>query len=100
MTVDYSLIPGHCQDGMRQYIEAGRPTGSFLRAVLENDLIESFRCADDINVCRIRDYLVFMHNYAPAMCYGSPEKVEAWINAGGMKGIRERAHQVRGRDND
>ena len=77
--LDYSMIPEHCRDGIQLYIEQGIPPGSFLQAVLENNLVRAFGMADHIDMHHIRDYCEFLYNEAPASSWGSPEKVEAWI---------------------
>ena len=78
MKIDYSRLPEHMQGPMRRYIENGIPPGSFLRAVLSNDLRAAFQRADDINGPRIRDFVVFLYNEAPRGCYGSPSAVNEW----------------------
>ena len=77
--IDYSSLPIHCQEGMRDYIEHQCPTGGFLYAVLSNDLRMAFLKADDVNALRIKDYLVFLERHAPPQCYGSKENVERWL---------------------
>lgn len=42
--------------------KVGYPGGSFAKAVVDNDLSESFGRADDINVHCIRFYLMLMYN--------------------------------------
>ena len=87
MSIDYSDLPAHMQDGMRLYIERGIPPGSFQRAVLSNDLMEAFRRADDVNQHAMRDYAVFLTCQAPCGCFGSPDHVKEWIAHGGMVGL-------------
>ena len=77
--IDYSRLPHHCQDGLREYIEHRRPVGDFLYAVLSNDLKEAFVRADDINIERMFDYVKFLYSQAPSPCWGSPEKVQKWL---------------------
>lgn len=84
--IDYSRLPAHMQDGMRRYIDHGIKPGSFLVAVLSNDLMEAFKRADDVNVAAMVEYARFLYNQAPCVCYGSPEHVKDWISAGGLKG--------------
>lgn len=86
MTIDYSSLPLHMQDGMRLYVEHGIQPGSFLTAVLSNDLMRALGRADDINLHALPAYGRFLYNDAPSWCFGSPEKVEAWIERGGMLG--------------
>lgn len=87
MDIDYSRLPGHMQDGFRLYIERGIPGGSFMTAVLSNDLMGAFGRADDINRARLFDTCAFLANHAPIGCYGSPERVKDWIKDGGLEGI-------------
>lgn len=72
------LIPRYMFDGIKYYILDGRPTGSFLYALLSNDLFAAVERADDINQGYIVNWVKFLFNYAPAGCYGSPEKVLHW----------------------
>jgi hypothetical protein len=86
------LIPEHCREGLMLYIMEGIEPGGFLCAVLENDLIGAFSKADSINSARMEDYAKFLHNYAPRECHGSPLKVRAWCQKGGLNGM-EKAKQ-------
>ena len=86
MTINYSSLPFHMQDAMRLYIESGIQPGSFLTAVLSNDLMGALGRADDINLHALPLYGRFLYNDAPCWCFGSPEKVAAWIARGGMLG--------------
>ena len=63
---------------MACYVVLGVLPGSFLRAVLSNDLIEAGRMADDENRRCLIDYVMFLINYVPSDCYGSPEAMRAW----------------------
>lgn len=86
------LIPEHCREGVMDYIMNGVEPGDFLRAVFENNLIGAFGKADSINSERLRDYAKFLYSYAPSQCHGSPLKVRAWCEKGGINGM-ERAKQ-------
>jgi hypothetical protein len=77
--INYEMLPEHCRDGMKLYIEHGIPPGSFLMAVLENNLVEAFGRADDVNINRLYDYASFLYNQAPSGCWGSKEKVSKWM---------------------
>lgn len=85
--INYSRLPAYMQAGMRRYIENGIPPGSFLTAVLSNDLMEAFRRADDVNRLAMLDYAMFLHNEAPCGCFGSPEHVKDWIAQSGLAGL-------------
>ena len=78
---EYDILPEHCREGMILYIEYGVIPGSFLTAVIENDLVHSFAYADDINIKRLFDYAGFLYNECPSQAWGSKEKVAAWAKA-------------------
>ena len=78
---------GHMVDGVRSYIEDGRPPGGFLRALFSNDLMAAFARADISNTARMRFWVEWLDNHAPLACYGSKEAVDKWIRAGGAKGL-------------
>jgi hypothetical protein len=73
------LIPGHMVGAVRRYIMQGIPPGSFLTAVLCNDLREAFSRADDDNSAAMRGWVQFLYNYAPSGCWGSPDRYAAWL---------------------
>jgi len=63
---------------MRLYVEQGVLPGSFLRAVISNNLVEAFAQADSTNILRLFDYANFLYNEVPSPCWGSEEKMLAW----------------------
>ena len=83
---DWSLIPEHMQSGLKLYIEEGIRPGSFMEAVLCNDLAAAFGRADFVNRHRVLEYVQFLYSYAPAECWHSMDAVEAWIEQGGLNG--------------
>lgn len=87
---DWSLIPDHMRAALRRYIALGIPPGSFLEAVLSNDLKNAFGRADDENRRRLFEWVRFLYNYAPTGCWGSPDTVKDWIKSGGIEGQRAR----------
>lgn len=77
--IDYAGLPESLRDGMRCYIEDHRETGSFLRAVLSNDLRGACERADDGNQRALFDIVAWVYNEAPSTCWGSPTAVAAWL---------------------
>lgn len=65
---------------LRRYIDNKILPGSFLEAVLRNNLKEAMGRADSRNRRRVFEYVEYLYNYAPAICWGSDEKYEAWLN--------------------
>ncbi len=76
---NYDLLPEHIREGVKLYIEHGVLPGSFLRAVITNNLMESFGRADETNIRRMFDIVSFFYNEAPETCWGSKKKMERWV---------------------
>lgn len=72
-------------EALRRYIEDGYPTNHFLRAVLENDLMEALARADDANFEALEAYCAWLKTFAPAASYGSQDRVTAWIAHRGLR---------------
>ena len=81
---NYSAIPSYMRDGLILYIERGIQPGSFMQAVLENDLKEACGRADDKNIHVIPVYVAWLYNNAPIGCFGSRNNFSNWIDRGGL----------------
>ncbi len=79
-------VPEHDVQGLWLYLQHGIPPGSFLQAVLENDLKEAFGRADHINSTHVKEIVTFLHNLFPASAWGSEEKVASWSFKKGFSG--------------
>ena len=84
---NYSLLPTHIQDGMRQHVEHGHHVGGFLTAVLSNDLKESLGRADSECREKMFDIVSFLYNEVPSLCWGSEKKVKEWRDHKGVQGL-------------
>ena len=87
MTIDYSSLPPSIRDSVKSYVEDGDHPGSFLTAVLSNDLRAAI---DRGNTDAIHACVLFLNNHAPAWCYGTPDRVNRWISLGGLHGDADR----------
>ena len=67
------------KDALDRYAQDRCPTGGFLRAVLENDLMEAIGSADEGNLMCLHEICSYVYNHIPFNCHGSPEKVQAWL---------------------
>jgi hypothetical protein len=76
---EYLSIPDVIET-LDAYALDGRPPGDFLIAVLSNDLKEAFGRADTNNAENMHAVLRYCYNHIPAACWGSPEKVKAWLD--------------------
>ena len=67
------------KDGLDRYEKQHVPTGHFLRAVLENDLMEAVGRADVDSRLDLYEICFYMYNHIPSTCHDSPEIVAKWI---------------------
>lgn len=77
-TLDEYGIPAYMQPALISWVNHGVRPGSFLTAVLENNLMEAVGRADNTNALHLKDYAAFLYNAAPSDCHGSTQKVDAW----------------------
>jgi hypothetical protein len=70
------------KQNLDNYLEHHIPTGGFLRSVLSNNLFESIKRADEGNLKTIHEIVEYIYNKFPTSCYGSPEKVDKWLQKG------------------
>ncbi len=78
-TINYDSLPSHMRGGMQRYIENRIEPGSFLGAILANDLVGSHGKADYINKEAIPAYVEFLTMEVPIICWGSRDKVRKWL---------------------
>lgn len=67
------------KESLDRYVKDRIPTGDFLRAVLENNLIESIGRADMGNSRDIHEICSYVYNDMPINCHGSLEIVKKWL---------------------
>ncbi len=72
-------IPNYMREPLVAYIDEHRPPGGFLTLVLENNLVGAMGKADGNNIHNLPAYGNFLYNHAPLTCWGSPDKVKAWL---------------------
>lgn len=73
------MIPTHIKNSLDLYVKTRRPTGGFLRAVLEDNLSETIIRADDASLAYIKEIVLYVLNNMPSPCWGSHEKVVEWL---------------------
>lgn len=72
-------LPTHMYGGMERYLYDRLKTGDFLRAVLENDLVDACARADIQNRAVLFGWGRFMYEELPIPCYGNSFKVDEWL---------------------
>ena len=76
------MLPDYMVGGLVRYFNNRIPPGSFLTAILSNDLYEAAARADNTNQMYLSQYVMWLHNYAPGRhsgSWGSPEAVKEWL---------------------
>lgn len=77
----YPDVPDNTIDSLIRYVNNGIPTGSFLEAVLSNDLFTAVTRADQWNKQALPRICELIYNYLPGSCHGSHELYKAWLEA-------------------
>ena len=79
LEINYDLAPDCIRGPIQRYLESRISPGSFLIAVLSNNLREAFSTADDSGRDAMFDIVKFLYNNAPGSCWGSPDNVKEWL---------------------
>ena len=74
------------EEEVTRYIVSGTLPNPFLRAILCNDLRETYFRADHNNIKLIYEWVTWWWGNAPAQCWGSSDKMRGWHEAGGLNG--------------
>jgi len=75
-------VPAHLHEGLVAYFVYHRPPGSFLRAVLENDLRHAVQRADPASLAGLSHVVAFVCDATPAASWGAPASVRTWLAHG------------------
>jgi hypothetical protein len=78
-------MPQLIRKGLLEYKYAGRPTGRFLRAVIENDLMGAVGRADPESLFRLHDICRWVRWELPESSVGK-DAYKKWTMAGGLEG--------------
>lgn len=62
-----------------QYGSFGSIPGQFISAIIQNNMYEAYSCVQPDEVDRIHGTLQYMLIRLPFEAYGSPEKMQRWI---------------------
>ena len=74
------------REGLRRYLVDRIETGGFLRCCLENDFAGAVSRADpSLWLVQLKLIGQLLNNGFPAMAWGSPDKVAAWLEGAGTE---------------
>lgn len=74
----YDSLPKHLRGGIKRYLEEGILPGSFLQAVITNNLFRAVGAADEESKKHLVSIVAFMYYEAPSNCWGSRRKMLEW----------------------
>lgn len=77
---DNGKIPEHIQNSFEMYLVHGIEPGSFVRSAIENDLVQSVRRADAINIKYIVHIATWITFNMPVDSWGNNKNVQDWMN--------------------
>ena len=75
-------IPQYMHGAIIRYYENHIEPGSFMSAVINNDLKNACSHADNTNRHRLFDYMMWFYNEAPSGTWGYPEATHDWLMQG------------------
>ena len=82
---EYNSIPQSVWDSMVNYVVHHLLPGSFLKSVIENDLMQAILYADDDTIVSMKAIAKFFWNHVPNDCWGNRERFKAHIESKGFK---------------
>ena len=80
------MIPNHIKGVIDRYVQHGYDGGSFVEALMTNDLVGVFSRGDDENIRYLKDIVQYCYMKIPASCWGSEEKYNKWLSHNGFDG--------------
>jgi hypothetical protein len=85
----YPNIPEHITYAIVLYVSVGQHPGDALADLLGNDLFGFYCRADEETLAALPDMLKLLHRIGPPSSFGSPAKVDSWIQQRGLFGVVE-----------
>ena len=85
-----NYIPDYMIESVMGWVMDGRVPGGFLEAVLKNDLMGAAAAADATNGPKLKDWVIFLHNFTPGGCHGMEQNYREWFEIGGLNGMLKR----------
>lgn len=74
---EYLKLPAQYRGGMKRYIEDRIKPGHLLTACLCDSLVGAISRCDNLE--NLKSLVSWIYNEAPSTCWGSPDKVKAWL---------------------
>lgn len=81
----YYPINDYIFGALERYLNHGIMPGSFMTAVLENNLMEAFGRADHFNTANMKNIISYVYHHVPSNAWGSKEKVIEYLSTLGKE---------------
>lgn len=75
----------YVKNALESYVSDRYHPGSFLVAVLSNDLKRSCELADDINRYSLAEIVTYIYNNIPMLAWGDKDAVKNWLEGTEME---------------
>jgi hypothetical protein len=75
----YYPMSEYITGALERYLNHGIMPGSFMTAVLENNLKEAVARADNFNRVNLPNIVGYLWNHIPSAAWGSKEQVASWL---------------------
>jgi hypothetical protein len=74
------ILPDDLKESIDAFIERGRPTGDFLKACIDNDLMQAFGRADEVSLAAMPAIVGYLYNECPMGSHGRTGAWRDWID--------------------
>lgn len=75
-------------ESIERYVQHGIEPGSGTRAILENDLASAVAHCDPESQFLLAEIMKYIYNKTPMECWGSRQRVDAWIKAKRLQAMK------------
>ena len=72
-------VPEIIAQSIKDYVEGRLPVGSFLQAVICNNLFDAINRADDESASCLQGIVRIFYNQTPTACWGSVKRYNDWL---------------------
>lgn len=79
-------LPELLAHNLKAYVQHGHHPGGFLARVLANDVLGAVSLADSESKAALGEICAVITSKLPGNCYGTPERVQAWVGFHGIDG--------------
>ena len=73
--IQWDDCPGNFREALKRHVEFGIVPGSFLTAVLSNDLFDAMNRADVVSKAQLGELCKFIYFSLPGVAWGSKDQV-------------------------